>query len=298
MDTHWRPIMVNRFTSVSGASTEAIYTGSLVARIVFQPIEEASRVFFAKSLASVKGNKDQGVYRTTSSLLMTLLLLFSHLLLLLAAFAPPYLPIATAIFLPPRYRQTSAPRILGAYIYYVPTMAFNGVLEAFFSSACTPTDLQGQSRMMMATSAGFVAASFVLSQTLGMGDVGLVWANVANLGLRAFYAWTFARRFFAEKGLAGAVSLSQALPPAPVMAVFAAAAAIVRASAITYGDVPATLWAQKTHIGVGGAVGVICLLAWFVDIASSARSNAHIKRSSYVFERARLTETLRVLRSQ
>ncbi|KZV73226.1 Rft-1-domain-containing protein [Peniophora sp. CONT] len=260
--------LVSRLSPLEDQGGYAIASnyGSLVARIIFQPIEETSRVFFSKSLASVNGKRDQEVYRTASRLLMTLLLLFSHLLLLLAAFAPPYLPIATAIFLPPRYRQTSAPQILGAYIYYIPTMAFNGVLEAFFSSACTTEDLRGQSRMMMAASAGFVVASFALSQTLGMGDVGLIWANIANLGLRASYAWIFARRFFAVRGLGGAVSLSEALPPMQVMGVFAAAAAIVRASAIKHAHLATTLWVQKTHIAVGGTAGIACLLAWFVDV--------------------------------
>ena len=258
--------MVGSFTFTILVIIEVDHLGSLVARIVFQPIEETSRVFFSKSLASLQHKKgsseDRDAYRTASRLLTMLLLVFSHLLILLAAFAPPYLPIATGLFLPPRYRQTSAPQILGAYIYYIPTMAFNGVLEAFFSSACTPKDLQGQSRMMMAASAGFVVASVVLSQKLGMGDVGLIWANVANLGLRALYAWLFARRFFTEKGLRGAVSLSEALPPVRVMAVFAAAAAIVRASAVKHADLPATLWAQKTHIAVGGGAAIVCLFAW------------------------------------
>ncbi|VDC05570.1 unnamed protein product [Peniophora sp. CBMAI 1063] len=277
--------LVSRLSPLEDQGGYAIASnyGSLVARIVFQPVEEMSRVFFSKYLASVDGkrneDKDQDVYRTASRLLMTLLLVFSHLLLFLAAFAPPYLPIVTGVLLPPRYRQTSAPQILGAYIYYIPTMAFNGVLEAFFSSACTPRDLQGQSRMMMAASAGFVVASFVLSQTFGMGDVGLIWANVANLGLRAAYAWVFARRFFKEKGLVGAITLSDALPPVQVMGAFAAAAAIVRASALRHSDLPPTLLAQRAHIAVGGTTGVLCLL------------------SCYIFERRRFAETLRILRS-
>ncbi|KAI0312414.1 Rft-1-domain-containing protein [Amylostereum chailletii] len=255
--------------------------GSLVARIVFQPIEETSRIFFSKSLRSPADSKEpkaKDAQRTAARLLLTILLLFTHLLLILATFAPPYLSLATSIFLPPRYRTTSAPQILDAYIYYIPTMAFNGVLEAFFASACTPADLRAQSRMMVAASVGFVLAAVGLTHGLGWGDVGLVWANIANLGLRALYAWRFARRFFKRRGLGKLVVLREVIPPVSVLSVFVAAVAITRWSAKLHESIPLTLWAQKRHIAVGGVCGVICILACFV------------------VERTRFKETFAVLR--
>ena len=49
---------------------------------------------------------------------------------------------------------------------------------------------------------GFVAAAAGLARGAGLGDAGLVWANVGNLALRAAYAWAFARRFFRERAAA------------------------------------------------------------------------------------------------
>lgn len=45
-----------------------------------------------------------------------------------------------------RYLNTSAPAILSAWIYYIPVLAVNGVLEAFVSSVASPKDLTKQSQ--------------------------------------------------------------------------------------------------------------------------------------------------------
>jgi oligosaccharide translocation protein RFT1 len=42
--------------------------------------------------------------------------------------------------------STSAPRLLEAWIYYIPILAINGVTEAFFTSVALPSDLNRQSR--------------------------------------------------------------------------------------------------------------------------------------------------------
>jgi oligosaccharide translocation protein RFT1 len=234
--------------------------------MVFQPIEETSRVFFSKALVSAKDESEQSknTHKIAATLLMTLLLVFTHLLLLLATFAPPYLPLATSIFLPKRYLSTSAPQILGAYIYYIPIMAFNGVLEAFFSSACSPVDLRNQSTMFTATTIGFIIAAVGFARGLDMGDVGLIWANIANLGVRALYAWAFVERYFTARGLRKAVSPILAIPPISVLSVFAAAASVTRWSAHKHANVTLSLMAQKRHIGVGVVCGVTCLAAWCV----------------------------------
>ncbi|KAH9172072.1 Rft protein-domain-containing protein [Lactarius sanguifluus] len=98
-----------------GSYATASNYGSLAVRVVFQPIEETSRIFFSKSLSSSPSSSssenDQEALQTAVELLSTLLL-FTHFLL------------------------------------YLPAMAYNGVLEAFLASVCTPADLRSQSRMM------------------------------------------------------------------------------------------------------------------------------------------------------
>jgi oligosaccharide translocation protein RFT1 len=246
-----------------------LYPGSLVARIVFQPIEESSRIFFSKSLSSSSwsSEKEKDALKTAVELLSTILLLFTYFLLLLVTFGPPYLSLATALVLPPRYLQTSAPSILRAYRFYLPVMACNGVLEAFFASVCTPADLQAQSRMMAAASVSLVMTAIGGSRVLGMGDAALVWANTVSMAVRALYAWRFVRGYCAARGQPNLIGWSTLLPQRGVIIAFAAAAVCTRRSEAAYAGVRLSVLAQKGHIAVGGVSLIICLLSWCVPFS-------------------------------
>ncbi|KAI9069461.1 Rft-1-domain-containing protein [Trametes sanguinea] len=262
--------LVSRLSPLAdqGGYAVAANYGSLIARIVFQPIEETARVFFSKTLSSSSAGSDtkkapaevREALQTAATVLLTLLIAFTHLLLFAVTFGPPYLSLAISLVLPRKYLATSAPSILHVYVYYIPMMAFNGVLEAFFASAASPADLRAQSRWMLVFSAAFVAAAVGFARGLGMGDAGLVWANVANLALRAGYAWAFVRRFFRQRGAGDLVGWRRAVPPLPILAAFAGAAAIVRGSASSYRGVPLNLIAQKGHLATGVACLLGCLL--------------------------------------
>ena len=242
------------------------YTGSLVARILFQPIDESSRIFFAKSLStsSSSGEKEDKALKTAVQLLSTILLLFTHFLLLLVTFGPPYLTLATAFVLPPRYLQTSAPGILRAYRFYLPAMAYNGILEAFFASVCTPADLRTQSRMMAAASLSLVATTFAGSRLFGMGDTALVWANTVSMAVRALYAWRFVQKYCAAREQPTLISWRALVPPWGVLSAFAAAAVCTRWSEAAYDGVNLSVIEQKGHVIVGGVCVIVCLLSWCV----------------------------------
>ena len=243
---------------------------------MFQPIEETSRVFFSKSLSSSSSQEnDQVALQTAVELLSTLLLLFTYFLLLLLVFGPPYLPLATALVLPPRYQQTSAPRILRAFRFYLPAMAYNGVLEAFFASVCTPADLRAQSRMMAAASAALIATALAGARVVGAGDTALVWANTVSMTVRALYAWRFVRKFCTaraapqrQRETARALGPAALCPPLGVLVAFAAAAACTRWSATVHADVRISLGAQRAHVALGGVCLGICLVAWWVYFPS------------------------------
>ncbi|KAH8984422.1 Rft-1-domain-containing protein [Lactarius akahatsu] len=180
---------------------------------------------------------------------------------------PPYLPLATALVLPQRYQQTSAPRILRAFRFYLPAMAYNGVLEAFVAYVCTPADLRSQSRMMAAASAVLIATALAGARVFGAGDAALVWANTASMAVRALYAWRFARRFCKARAVAHrqreterALRLAALRPPLGVLVTFAAAAVCTRWSAAAHADVRLSLWVQRWHVALGGACLLVCLV--------------------------------------
>ena len=244
-----------------------------MARIVFQPIEETSRLYFSKSLSSSSpkatepkdedGDSGDNVQKASldnaSKILSSLLLLFTHLLLLLVTFGPPYLSIVTALLLPPRFQDTSAPSILRSYVFYIPMMAFNGILEAFFASTSTPSELRNQSRWMIGFSIVFVFTAYLLNQ-LGFGDSGLVYANVLNLFLRVVYCWTFAKRYFRTRGVG--FDLGAIVPPRGVIGAFSWSYLVTRWSWKVYERLPPKILPQRTHIVVGIVCLGVCLGAW------------------------------------
>ncbi|KAG8808803.1 Oligosaccharide translocation protein rft1 [Serendipita sp. 399] len=301
--------------------------GSLVARIIFQPVEEVARVYFSKTLAictidemdtpskadtrheitrgpSVTNGRprplskeQQSALQQTSATLHTLLLFQSHLLLLLITFLPPYLPILLSHFLSKKYLATTAPSILQAYAYYLPMMSLNGLLEAFAFSVMSPQDIKLQTRWLFATSVCFGASVWLFCEYLGQGEVGLVMANVASLGMRAGWAAIFADRWYKRMWQRGTVrskedivntqdkdavesgemqrkgkgiSLGQILPPPTVIVAFAVSFQVVRYSRALHIPNDQLLFeqnrslemlkAQLTHVLIGGGCGIVCLL--------------------------------------
>jgi len=237
-----------------------VRTGSLIARIIFLPMEETSRLFFSKTLSSPDAGSGSAQstdsLQSASDVLNTLLLFDTHLALFFLTLGPPLVPTLLTFLLPRRYLATSAPRVLVGYCAYLPVMAFNGILEAFFASTAEQTDLRRQAQAMLIFSAAFLLAALGFVRGLGWGEVGLVYANTVNLLLRAGYCWVYVRRYFSDRGQPGMASLRQASPPLAVWATFVAAAAVVRASEARMDD---SLRGNLTHIAVGAACGVVCL---------------------------------------
>lgn len=149
--------------------------GSLLARLGFQPIEESARLMYGRlSPAEVRES-------------MTSIL---HLYIILGLFAtalgPSIAPIALHMVAGDRWR--SASDVLSAFAYYIPVLAVNGITEAYIQSTAPAADLQRQSAFMVVCSAGFGAAGYVFMKTFQMGAVGLVWANMFNLGMRSVWS--------------------------------------------------------------------------------------------------------------
>lgn len=121
-----------------------INLGSLIARIIFQPIEEVMRLYFSKTFA--QGSKSESVLRDAANALTSLVSVQLELSLFFLIFGTSYLPILLPILLPARYLTTSAPQILSAWVWYIPVLAVNGGLEGFVASVANSRDLNRQSR--------------------------------------------------------------------------------------------------------------------------------------------------------
>jgi oligosaccharide translocation protein RFT1 len=199
--------------------------GGLVARMLFQPIEESSRNVFGKWLSpdasgsqTSKGCAPQiGTFVTSSVLRPSLHTRGGSwtndraLLLRLVAGS--------------RWSSTSAGDVLATYCYLIPLLALNGITEAFISSVASNAELQRQSIWMFAFSVGFASAGYTFLRVLGWGAVGLVCANVVNMLFRIVWSWAFITDFLRRNG--GSLEVSDVLPTAGTRLVGFAAAAIL-----------------------------------------------------------------------
>ncbi|KAI9707345.1 MAG: Oligosaccharide translocation protein rft1 [Candelina mexicana] len=209
-----------------GAYALASNYGGLIARMLFQPIEESSRNLFAKLLTVRSNSKPdtQGV-KAASEVLRDILRLYMLLSVVAAALGPTVAPLLLKIVAGERWAKTSAADVLATYCYYIPLLAINGVTEAFISSVATNAQLYTQSMVMFAFSLGFASAGFVFLRVLGWGAQGLVWANVVNMLLRIIWSLGFIRHYLRVNG--GKLKIREVLPTAGSIASGAGAAAVL-----------------------------------------------------------------------
>ncbi|KAK8123649.1 oligosaccharide translocation protein RFT1 [Apiospora kogelbergensis] len=195
--------------------------GSLLARLVFQPVEESSRNYFSKLLAATTSStpednatnnekKDATTTHESSSSpskqafvkartnLISILhayLLLSVLILTLGPFGSPLL---VQLIAGPAWASSGAGLVLAQYCLYLPLLALNGLTEAFVSSVATEADVHRQSLWMTAFSVAFALAGFVTLKVLDLGAPGLVYANAINMLGRIAWSGSYIKRYFAN----------------------------------------------------------------------------------------------------
>lgn len=204
-----------------GAYALASNYGGLIARMVFQPIEESGRNLFAKLCAqpasseapkatkptNTKAGQKEESPRDNSNLtqartiLTTILHLYGILSLLALSLGPHLAPLLLRLVAGQKWAATGASNVLATYCYYIPLLALNGIIEAFVSAVATNAELYAQGLWMGFFSVGFAGAAWLFLRIWRLGALGLVWANCVNMGLRIIWGGDFVRRFFGRNGL-------------------------------------------------------------------------------------------------
>jgi oligosaccharide translocation protein RFT1 len=226
--------------STQGAYALASNYGGLIARMLFQPLEDTSRNLFAKlcSTPPAKSSTTQSTETTTSSpskanlaqaalFLTTLLKFYALLSLSFFALGPPLSPHLLALIAGTRWTSTGAGAVLATYCYYIPLLALNGVTEAFVAATASTSQLRTQSLSMTAWFFAFAGVAYILLGPLDWGAEGLVWANVVNMSLRIVWNVRFVQAFFGRFG--AELKLVAALPEWGSVAASVAVGAILRA---------------------------------------------------------------------
>lgn len=200
--------------------------GSLAARILFQPVEESARLFFASAPKAAES------VRLVHSLLR------AHVVFALAlvAFGPPLSQPGLVVLAGERWAfdgaaPSAASRILACYCWYLPVMGVNGIVEAYMQSRAPPRALARYSYVLLASSVVFVASLWTVRGAGVTAEAALIAASALSLGVRAAasWRWMYAHLGASDARAASRVSVRSVVPAAAVMAAFALAAGGLRA---------------------------------------------------------------------
>ncbi|KAI8964262.1 Rft-1-domain-containing protein [Daldinia sp. FL1419] len=174
--------------------------GSLLARLVFQPIEESSRNYFSKLLSSANSSPERRAVLKARSDLRALLRFYVLLGVVVVTVGPFAAPLLVQIVAGAKWSASGAGAVLARYCLYIPLLAINGVAEAFVSSVATESEVHRQSLWMGIFSLAFGIAGFISLQVLDLGAAGLVYANSINMLCRIIWSGAFISRFFSASG--------------------------------------------------------------------------------------------------
>ncbi|KAL8388176.1 hypothetical protein RB595_009402 [Gaeumannomyces hyphopodioides] len=266
-------------TALSTPTAQGVYAlannyGGLVARLVFQPIEESSRSYFSRLLSqqgpsvtdkttgSNDKEKDKAAARKASADLTVLLKLYSIFSVVVVALGPSAAPLLVSLVAGPRWAASGAGAVLAAYALYVPLLAANGVAESFVASVAIEAEVRLQSAWMGAFSLAFGAAGFVFLRVLGWGARGLVVANSINMACRIIWCAGFISRYFARAG--AKFDLTEVRPSA--LTIGAAAIANQVARAVVGGSPLPSLAAKQIMIELVEIAGVAIVFIALVAI--------------------------------
>uniref|UniRef100_A0A2K6JSD5 Protein RFT1 homolog n=1 Tax=Rhinopithecus bieti TaxID=61621 RepID=A0A2K6JSD5_RHIBE len=170
--------------------------GSLVARLIFQPIEESFYIFFAKVLerekdATLQKQEDVAVAAAVLESLLKLALLAG---LTITVFGFAYSQLALDIYGGAMLSSGSGPVLLRSYCFYVLLLAINGVTECFTFAAMSKEEVDRYNFVMLALSSSFLVLSYLL--TRWCGSVGFILANCFNMGIRITQSLCFIHRYY------------------------------------------------------------------------------------------------------
>ncbi|KAF4471151.1 oligosaccharidyl-lipid flippase [Fusarium albosuccineum] len=197
---------------VQGAYALANNYGGLLARLLFQPVEESSRSYFSRLLAAPaarmpigdgdkpSANPSPAVKEAKQNLrtLLRLYILLSSIIINIGPFAAPPL---LAIVAGKRWAVSGAGDVLAAYCFYIPFLALNGLTESFVASVASEAEVHKQSGWMGAFSVAFATSAFLFMRIFPLGAIGLVLANIINMACRIVWSGAFIKRFFKKHGV-------------------------------------------------------------------------------------------------
>jgi oligosaccharide translocation protein RFT1 len=239
--------------------------GSLVARLLFQPLEESCRISFAQIAGNIHSLRSQSEGEQTapavqrvdvlmSTLRSSVLGLLRVVLLcgsLIPIFGPLYARLLVKIVLGPRWYSEETVLSISAFCGYLFLMGCNGISEAFVQSAAPAHLFGAMNQSLFLSSFVFYASSPLLIAS--HGTVGIILANSLSMGLRVLLNLRFISSYFASCAPSSS-TLLEILPSSRETAFSAIAFAVLHHSSSRYATSAMTLTDAASHVAIGVAI--------------------------------------------
>ena len=233
----------------------------MIVRILFQPLEETGRTFFSKLLLSsdekIDERKQRSNEQTAANVLLILIKFHVLLGLIFICFATNYTSTLIDLLVGKEWSigEGDAPGVLSMYCIYIPFMGINGITEGFVQAVANKNDLTRLSYFMILFSVCFMTSGYVFMHLLELGAVGLILANMVNLGIRISYSWYYICKYF---GKHVTLSVRQWSPHVATLSSFVLAWFVTHWSKNNIGWY--TLKQKVLHIAVGGITFILVFI--------------------------------------
>ena len=96
--------------------------------------------------------------------------------------------------------NTSAPALLQQYLFLLPLLGLNGILEAFVQAVANESELSRMSYALLAWSGVYCAACYACVTLLNMKEDALLWANGMSMACRIAYSMHFIHKYSERQG--------------------------------------------------------------------------------------------------
>ena len=199
-------LIINSLCSIEEQGIYSLLSnyGSLITRILFQPIEETTRLFLTKLFNSNSSSTTQKVFSKHTltlsfSVVSNIIIFYLYLSIFILIFGPINSSYLLRFLIGSKWSSTTILETIRTYCCYLPLLSLNGILEAFFQSVANGDEILRQSYMMMVLSGVFMLNCYVFIKMLKLSLEGLILANGINMLLRILYCTVFISNFYKKK---------------------------------------------------------------------------------------------------
>lgn len=240
------------------------HLGSLVPRMVFLPLEEATKTIFSKigrsSAEDKLKDKQKDLTIGEGRVVFMLLLKFIHLIgLTFACFGFNYADTLVLLLYGTEKARLGVGSALAVYCVYIYFLGVNGICEAVVHAVGNERQLMRLNKLMGVFFLIYAGSALAFMEIFQFGTIGIILANCVNMGCRIAYCLGFLANHFETARASSVFAFArQSLPDRLVVFAFGASFVVTAAAKRVLLAAPHhESWLRHcVHVVVGG----VCLM--------------------------------------